>query len=196
MSSPVVHSSSCIDNLKLVHPNSDVISTLMRAITKNLAVECEYVSLSSGSKKRVLVPHALANDGKRWHVRAYDCNSSTFKDFVATRFKELSIINVPVSDAQSRGSDKQWNRIVDLTLIPHPNALFKEAIELDYAMTNSELKVEIRAALAGYFLRYWSVDCSRGCSLDSNQYHLALKEVESIFGVENTQLAPGYQTDK
>jgi hypothetical protein len=32
--------------------------------------------------------------------------------------------------------------------------------------------------------------------LDSIQYHLALKEVESIFGVENIQLAPGYQADK
>ena len=63
-------------------------------------------------------------------------------------------------------------------------------------MTGGELKVEIRAALVGYFLRYWSVDCSRTHALDSNQYHLALKEVESIFGVENIQLAPGYQADK
>ncbi|MFL9797371.1 WYL domain-containing protein [Vibrio cyclitrophicus] len=192
MSSPVVQSSSCIDNLSIVHPNADVISTLMRAITQKSAVECEYVSLSSGSKKRIIAPHALINNGKRWHVRAYDHDSSRFRDFVATRFKQLSIISIPVSDIQSRVSDKQWNRVVDLTLIPHPNATFQEAIELDYGMINSELKVEIRAALAGYFLRYWSVDCSRTHSLDSNQYHLALKEVESIFAIDNIKLAPGY----
>ena len=196
MSSPVVHSSSCIDNLSLVHPNADVISTLMRAITQKSAVECEYVSLSSGCKKRIIVPHALVNNGKRWHVRAYDRDSSSFRDFVATRFKQLSIVSTSIGETQSRASDKQWNRVVDLALIPHPNASVKEAIELDYAMTGGELKVEIRAALVGYFLRYWSVDCSRTHALDSNQYHLALKEVESIFGVENIQLAPGYQADK
>ncbi|WP_229626019.1 helix-turn-helix transcriptional regulator [Vibrio parahaemolyticus] len=193
ISSPIELSQSCIGAISLVHPGSETISTIMRAITQQTALNCEYVSLSSGSKQRVIVPHALASNGKRWHVRAYDRDSGSYRDFVATRFRQLSIVDTPIAASEKRESDKQWNRIVDITLIPHPKASFKEAIELDYSMENGELKLEIRAALVGYFLNQWSVDCSDEHILDANRHHLALKEIQSIFGVENNHLAPGYE---
>ncbi|MFT5758582.1 MAG: putative DNA-binding transcriptional regulator YafY [Alteromonadaceae bacterium] len=184
---------ACINSVSLVNPSSKLISSVMRAIVKKKALKCDYVSLTSGAKQRVIIPHSFVNNGKRWHVRAYDHNSKTFKDFVITRFKQLEIIDSDIEIGEMKESDNQWNRIVDLTLIPHPKSSFPEAIELDYAMTDGKLTIQVRAALTGYMLNQWNVDCSEGYKLNHNQYQLALKAREAIYAVENAYLAPGYQ---
>jgi len=186
-------SSACEEQKMLIEPSTSSLSVIMRAITAQKCLQVTYVSLSSGTKTRTIVPHSLANSGKRWHLRAFDRDSNTFRDFVITRFLELTVLEEPVEAYESKSSDKQWNRIVDLTLIPHPKAQFTQAIELDYGMLNGELKVEVRAALAGYLLNYWMVDCSASTSLNPEQYHLALKYTQAIFGIENSRLAPGYK---
>ena len=193
MSYPNQLHQACINTVNLVNPPAKIIATVMRAIIKNQVLKCQYISLSSGLKKRVIIPHTLVNNGKRWHVRVYDRESNTFKDFVITRFKQLKIVDSEISIKESKTSDNQWNRIVDLTLIPHPRASFPEAIELDYAMEKGELNIAVRAALVGYMLNQWNVDCSVASKLNPHQYQLALKERESIFAVENAHLAPGYQ---
>lgn len=196
LSSTMQVHSSCQGSIQLIEPDVDVISELMRAITQVKCLNVEYVSLSSGSTKRIILPHSLANSGKRWHVRAYDFLSQTFRDFVLTRFKHIEQSDELITPASSKDHDKQWNRIVDLKLIPHPKATFKEAIELDYGMKDGEIEIEVRAALAGYLLNHWLVDCSSLHHLPPEQYHLALKHPESIFGIENSQLAPGYKEAK
>lgn len=193
ISQPSQRSSICHDAITLVKPSSDVTSVITRAISLAKAIDCQYVSLSSGNKRRVIVPHSLVSNGNRWHVRAYDRDTNTFRDFVATRFNTIELNESQIEDHEKKEFDKQWNRIVDLTLIAHPKLVHPEAIELDYQMTNGKLELEVRAALVGYFLNRWDVDCSNEHNLDANLYRLALKSKESIFGVENNCLAPGYQ---
>lgn len=183
---------TCVNQVSLVNPSEQTISTVMRAIVKNKTLTCEYVSLTSGVKPREIIPHSVVNNGKRWHVRAYDRNRNCFNDFVLTRFKNMEISESEIMPLEMKAADNQWNRIVDLTLIPHPKLKRPEAIELDYAMQDGQLKIEVRAAMVGYMLNQWSVDCSRNYRLDANQYHLALKERQAIFGVENSYIAPGY----
>ncbi|MBL4654147.1 MAG: WYL domain-containing protein, partial [Flavobacteriales bacterium] len=77
-------------------------------------------------------------------------------------------------------------------IIPHPKLKFTETIELDYAMENGVMKVNVRATQAGYLLRLWNVDCTKDHSLDGNEYHLWLKNREALYGVDNLMLAPGY----
>ncbi|MEZ8025434.1 WYL domain-containing protein [Vibrio sp. 1F255] len=186
-------SSACEEQKLLIEPSTSSLSVIMRAITAQKCLQVKYVSLTSGTKTRTIVPHSLANSGKRWHVRAFDRNSNAFRDFVITRFLSLSISNDAVAEFETKSADKQWNRIVDLTLIPHPKANFVQAIELDYGMVGGEVQVEVRAALAGYVLNYWMVDCSENAELNPEQYHLALKYTQAIFGIENSRLAPGYK---
>lgn len=183
---------ACVNQVSLVNPSENTISIVMRAIVTKNALACEYVSLSSGIKQREIIPHSVVNNGKRWHVRAFDRNTKSFKDFVLTRFKKLEMFEPEVTVSEMKESDNQWNRIVDLTLIPHPKLKIPEAIELDYAMKDGELKIEVRAAMVGYMLNQWNVDCSKNYRLNANQYHLALKERQEIFGVENSYIAPGY----
>jgi len=42
---------------------------------------------------------------------------------------------------------------------------YPETIEMDYTMQDGALKVNVRAAVAGYMLRRWNVDCTEDHSL-------------------------------
>ncbi|MCF4174314.1 MULTISPECIES: YafY family protein [unclassified Vibrio] len=194
LASQLENSQVCIQPQQLNKPSTDILSAVMRAIHQKMALKIKYVSLSSGNSTRTIVPHSLANNGSRWHVRAYDRSTSSFRDFVLTRIKSASLApNEIDSVKESISADKQWNRIVDLTFVPHPTAKHPEAIELDYGMVHGKLQVECRAALAGYLLNQWNVDCSSTYQLNPQQYHLALEENAVIYGVETASLAPGYE---
>jgi hypothetical protein len=53
--------------------------------------------------------------------------------------------------------------------------------------------MRVRAAVAGYMLLRWSVDCSPDHRLKEEQYRLWLADPLALYGVENAKLAPGYQ---
>lgn len=90
--------------------------------------------------------------------------------------------------------DIQWNRIVPLTLVAHPAQARPGIIARDFGMRDNQLILNVRAAIAGYVLQQWSVDCSPDHSLDPARYRLWLKDSLVLYGVENAVLAPGYQT--
>jgi hypothetical protein len=60
-------------------------------------------------------------------------------------------------------------------------------------MTDGMLKVQIRAAVAGYVLRRWNVDCSEHHHLTGVENHLWLQNRQTLYGVENLVIAPGYE---
>jgi len=185
-------SDTCFDAIRLIQPDSNTIATLMRAIQARQAIKCEYVSLSSGTTERELVPHAIVNNGHRWHVRAFDRKSNSFRDFVCTRFISLNEILAPTVKHELAENDQAWSTILSIVLIPHPKLSQPLAIELDYNMSNGELALEVRAALVGYLLQQWQVDCSKDYQLDEKQFPLALKNSEALKNCSNALLAPGF----
>ncbi len=196
ISQPSLSSSRCIVAPQLILPKIEIISALMRSIHVEKPIQCTYVSLSSGITKRELVPHSLANDGRRWHVRAYDREKTAFRDFSCSRFENIAVIDDTPHEQESRESDYQWNRWVELELIPHPSLPLPRAIELDFGMENGLLLIKTRAALAGYLLSFWNVDCSERFELNSGRHSLALKNRLTLYGVENLVIAPGYEVSK
>lgn len=193
LSSNIQPSSYCQDATRLIHPNSEIIATIMRAITSKLAIECQYTSLTSGTTSKVLVPHSIVNNGARWHVRAFDRTKKQFRDFVTTRIECPKILQPLTKPEESADKDAQWHTIYDIILTPHPKLKYPKAIELDYAMENGQLKLEVRAALLGYLLRQWNVDCTAEACLDSNEYQLWLQNKQSVCDAENLSIAPGYK---
>ena len=180
----------CVDAIRLIHPASDTIATLMRAITRRRAVSVRYHSLSSGETQRELVPHVLVNNGHRWHVRAYDRRHGEFRDFVTTRLLQVcELTDAPL--AEQREVDSAWQRQVTLTLIPHPGLAFPEAIALDYGMTHGQLTLTVREALVGYLLQQWRVDCSPDARLDPHAHPLRLADPELVATLTNCRLLPG-----
>ena len=183
--------SHCFDAIRLVHPQIEIIASLMRAIQQRQAIDCCYVSLSSGESQRELVPHAIINNGHRWHIRAFDRNSCQFRDFVCTRFTKINALEQEISHQESAASDLQWNNFLALQLIPHPKLTHPLAIELDYAMHEGVLNLPVREALLGYLMQQWHVDCSADQSLNPRQYPLALANRELLSAVNNATLLPG-----
>ncbi|UQN44574.1 WYL domain-containing protein [Agarivorans sp. B2Z047] len=195
LSFPLEPSDTCFDAVRLVHPKADYIASIMRAIHHRVPLKCSYLSISSGESSREIVPHSLVNNGHRWHVRAFDRVSGSFRDFVCTRFTQLEVLDQSIATLEARDYDKQWNHIVELELVAHPSLQYPQAIELDYAMHEGGLKLEVRAALAGYLLRQWNVDCSKQHSLSGGEYQLALKDSKVLANVSGLSIAPGWQSE-
>lgn len=187
----------CLMPLRLSHPNVDVLACVTRAIHLGRVLDIRYHSLSSGSSRREIVPFALLDTGLRWHVRAYDRKSRSFRDFVLTRISEPHVCpdNFPLADERQE-HDVQWTRIVELELIPHPDKPHPEITCMDYGIRAGVLRLKLRAALAGYVLRKWSVDCSPEHSLRGPEYRLWLKDHLALYGVETAVLAPGYASSQ
>jgi predicted DNA-binding transcriptional regulator YafY len=180
---------------QLTKPDLNVLGIITRALVAKKAVRVNYLSLSSGSKHREVVPVALADNGLRWHVRAYDRDRDRFGDFVLTRITKAQEIDGDVAESEQIGADEQWARVVDMEVIPHPSIEWPKAVEADYAMNDGVLRIKSRAALAGYVLRRWNVDSSPDHRLDAASHHLWLRNTQTLYGVESAALAPGYVAD-
>lgn len=123
--------------------------------------------------------------------------SQEFRDFVITRIRHPVLIRgQSVAPHETSDNDIQWTRIVELELVPHPDQDRPEITEMDYDMRDGVLRINLRAATAGYTLRKWSVDCSPDHSLRGPEYRLWLKDHLALYGVKNAVLAPGYQLNK
>jgi hypothetical protein len=96
-----------------------------------------------------------------------------------------------VAENELLPADEQWARIVDMEVVPHPGVRWAQAVEADYGMEDGVLRLRSRAALAGYVLRRWSIDCSANHSLDPAAHHLWLRNPQTLYGVESAVFAPG-----
>ena len=176
----------------LSSPQMCVLAPICRAIHAKRPVAIRYHSVLSGESERVIVPFALVDTGLRWHVRAFDRKSGEFRDFVVTRIDEPMLLDEEPKANERPDNDIQWTRIVEVELVPHPDQPRPEITSRDFNMANGQLEMKLRAAIAGYMLRRWSVDCSPDHSLRGQEYRLWLKDHLALYGVKNAVLAPGY----
>ena len=182
---------------RLNQPKLASLAMVTRAIHGCYPLKLTYYSLKTGADAREIVPHALVDSGLRWHVRAYDRSKGEFRDLVLTRMDK--IVAIKESDRRSQvqpherlEADAQWQRLVDIELIPHPAHLHPESVMRDFGMVDGKLQMQVRAAVAGHVLRQWQVDCSANASLAAAEFRLRLLELRQLEGVENAILAPGY----
>jgi hypothetical protein len=75
-------------------PAIDTLAAMTRAIQAHAVLSVWYTSLTGGETKREIVPFALADNGLRWHIRAFDRNSRSFRDFVLTRIRRAARVSV------------------------------------------------------------------------------------------------------
>lgn len=178
----------------LSQPDLDTLASVTRAIHQVCPLNIEYHAISVGRTERVIVPFALIDNGSLWLVRAFDRMSQGFRDFVITRIKTcVALLGQPVLSHELSTQDIQWNRIVELEFVPHPDQPRPKITELDYNMQEGVLRMKLRAATAAQILRHMRVDCSPDHSLRGDEYRLWLKNHFAIYGVRNAVLAPGYR---
>jgi len=186
----------CESPAALSIPKMDVLAAICRAIHTNRPVAIRYHSMSSGESERVIVPFALVDTGLHWHVRAYDRKSGEFRDFIITRIEAPTLLDEEPQANELPDNDIQWTRIVELDFVPHPRVERPEIIKMDYGMTDGSIRIRVRAAVVGYMLLRWRVDCSPDHCLRGPEYRLWLKDHLAIYGVKNALLAPGYSATK
>jgi len=183
--------------MQLNVPDINIVAKLVQAVLNKKAVSIIYTSLSSGSKAREIIPHTIVDNGLRWHVRAFDRKTNSFRDFVITRISKVTLLDSNVEEFETEIEDNQWMRKMDLHIVPHPeNVNYPQAIELDYGMEKGILQLSVRAALVGYLLRRWNVDCTESGTLKGGEYQLWLRNRQTLNGAENLAIAPGYKEEK
>lgn len=184
----------CEVPMALNRPQIDILAPISRAIHLGKAVKIRYFSHTSGASERVIVPFAIATDGLRWHARAFDRKSQDFRDFVISRMdKAIVITDGIIEKHEMLACDIQWNRIVELALVPHPDRKHPEIAKKDYGMRDGVFHLKLRAAMAGYILRQWHVDCSPNHSLSDEAFRLWLSDPLALYGVGSAFFAPGYR---
>lgn len=184
---------------RLNQPDLATLATVSRAIHGKHALELTYHSMKTGAVRREIVPHSLVDSGVRWHVRAYDRTRGEFRDLVLTRMEDVRQVGGTGSAKSSVQvkerveADDQWNKWVNLDLLPHPAHPHPISIAKDFGMQDGRLTVTLRAAMAGYVLRQWQVDCSPDARLRGAAYRLWLADAHQLDGVGSAPLAQGYQ---
>jgi predicted DNA-binding transcriptional regulator YafY len=184
---------------RLSFPKIEFLSTITRAISGAKGLSMTYRSTKNGESKKEIKPHAIFDNGIHWYIRAFDEKSKEYRTYALTRIVELSM------DSESNlirfneivDLDFQWSRMVKLELIPHPNrnnVSCPETIEHDLDMVDGKLTVTVRAAVVGYWLHHWSVDCTENHSLKGYDYQLWLNNHQTLYDVESRQIAPGLST--
>lgn len=181
----------------LNRPRLAELAVLTRAIRQRQVLRVKYHSLRRGAAGREIVPHALVDSGLRWHARVFDRQNGEFRDMVISRIESASAVpGDEVHPHELAEADVEWNRHVDLVLVVHPGVAHPEIVQRDFGMRRGELHVAVRAAIAGYVLQLWNVDCSPDRSLDPTIHRLCLRQPDAIQGTESADIAPGFQESK
>jgi hypothetical protein len=172
----------------------ETLSVLTRAIHQKSALEISYRALSSGLTTREIVPFALADNGQRWHVRAFDRRSGEFRDFRSGPDRRCPNLTGNVASTKPQTKTFSGTGSLSSNWFPHPaNVQHPDTIEAEYGMENGVLNLRVRAAMAGYLMRRWNVDCTEDHSLKGAEFHLWLRNRQALYGVTNLMLAPGYE---
>lgn len=135
--------------------SGNVLRAILTAIQSSQSVNVLYQSMNEKRPEpewRRITPHALGNDGFRWHARAYCHIDGKFKDFLLPRVFEAADLAAPGLNADN---DQRWHTQFKLVVGPHPD-LTKgqtEAVEKDYGMIGGKLVLQVREAMLFYVLK-------------------------------------------
>jgi hypothetical protein len=155
-----------------------VLRAAVRAMREHAAFDVLYQSMSRVEPtRRIIEPHALAHDGFRWHVRAFDRDSGEFRDFVLGRLSKPK----PAGPAKSApADDADWQSFVALVIAPHPGltAAQARAIAIDYGIRGGSASLRVRRALLFYALRRLGLDVAADVRPASEQHIVLVNRAE------------------
>lgn len=120
------------------------------AIMNGQRIRIHYTSMHTGKEDwRWVRPHALGHNGTRWHLRAWCEQNNSFRDFAMNRISEIEWSR---EQARLPQPDAEWQEMVTLRVRANRSLdkVRRQAVELDYGMTNGVLELKVRKAMEGY----------------------------------------------
>ncbi|NWL78013.1 hypothetical protein DM872_14245 [Pseudomonas taiwanensis] len=151
---------------------------LLRAIQKQMAIVIGYQSMSNPEPTdRLVFPLAFAQDGYRWHLRAYCYSSQQHKDFVLGRIFSVGTSSKPADPVPE---DIEWNSFVNVVIGPNPSysEAKKSAISRDYNMVEGEARIRTRRAQLYYLMRRLNITESDAPPAEHQQ--IVLVRIEEV----------------
>lgn len=158
----------------------DILRDVLAAIHNGNAIQVIYQSMSRPEPaSRWIEPYALADDGFRWHARAYCRNDKIFKDFLISRIDNITMSEPRTVDPLM---DTAWHTDVVLEIGPHPEltAGQRRAIEMDYGMTDGKTTIQTRRALLYYALKRLGLDMDPALRRAQDQQIILLNRAQVI----------------
>ena len=125
----------------------------------------------------------LVDNGLRWHLRAYEPEQQRYADFVLNRMDQVQVLAGRTDQSELRQADQTWQQMLHLEIKPHPQLRHPDTVAHEYAMRDGSLSLEVRAALAGYLLRRWNVDCTPDHCLQGPEYLLWLSNAAQLLSL-------------
>jgi hypothetical protein len=152
------------DAMPIPHRRIDVavLRSILAAIRENQSVEIRYQSMNEKRPTpewRRFTPHALGNDGLRWHVRAYCHEDKKFKDFILSRCFGTRNLHEPGARPKD---DILWYKSFAVALAPNPvlSDCQRKIIAQDFGMRDGQAEIPVRMALLYYFQKRLRLDVS------------------------------------
>lgn len=152
------------DGMPIPHRRVDVavLRAILAAIRENRSIQIRYQSMNEKRPTpewRRISPHALGNDGLRWHIRAYCHEDRKFKDFIFSRCLNA---RDPQDPGAEPDDDRLWHKCFAVSLAPNPvlSKSQREIIAQDYGMRNGRAEIAVRMALLYYFQKRLRLDTS------------------------------------
>lgn len=177
---------------RLNAPDIDVLIPVARALFNGSRLQMGYHSLASGLTRKTIVPLVLVDNGLRWHLRAYEPEQQRYADFVLNRMEQVQVLDGKADQSGLRQADQAWQQMLQLVIKPHPQLRHPDTVAHEYAMHDGSLSIEVRAALAGYLLRRWNVDCTPDHCMKGPEYLLWLSNAAQLQSQSALTIAPGF----
>jgi len=130
-----------------------LVQLISRAARNKTPLRILYQSMkSSEPEERIVSPHAIVETEVRWHVRSWDEKRQTFLDLVPSRI--IKAMPEPSVAWVSKEQDDEWNRMVEIILIPSRklSESQRRIAEGDYQMTEGRRVLLVRACMVYYQL--------------------------------------------
>lgn len=137
-------------------PKPEITRLLFKAIRMKKEVLIDYRSRSEPKgKSRLVTPFAIANDGLRWHCRAYCHIRKRFSDFNLGRIMKLELKGKSNINFQQ---DNNWFTFAEIKIGPHPELTQEEqTLVLNDFGHDKPFRIRTRAALVDYTLQYYRI---------------------------------------
>ena len=137
-----------------------VLRHVLEAMRKGRSLELHYQSMNvnrTSAEWRRVTPHALGNDGLRWHARAFCHLDRKFKDFILSRCLGSRSLGEPGAEPKY---DRLWHERFKVALAPNPALSLSQqrVVARDYQMSEGRAHVPVRRALLYYFQKRLRLD--------------------------------------
>lgn len=150
---------SCSDRVAMIdlprhHAPVSQGRDVIRAALACSPIEIYYYSVNSGTERwRGILPTAFAHDGYRWHTRAWCFETESYRDFVVGRIARTRPWKAP---DRKIPPDEDWTTWTEIKFEPHKDLspVQKEAVSLDFGMSQGVGRLKVRKAMLGYTLFY------------------------------------------